>query len=221
MATMLSQLRCNRLVSSGLRCSPVQLTRVFHATPVQSTAEQQTIDVEPLLYATHIPTSCPEKALLATGSAAMALYDPTRDDMVAALGETTGLPALRAMLRRMRCDSVGQEILRIKPVVNTKTVDMDRLRQLPPDTFGYAYAQFMDSHGYSPDERPPVKYVDDAELAYVMQRYREVHDFIHTLTGLPTSVYGEVVAKWFEMLQTGLPMCMLSSFFGPLQLTFR
>ena len=49
------------------------------ATPVQSTAEQQTIDVEPLLYATHIPTSCPEKALLAAGSAAMALYDPTRD----------------------------------------------------------------------------------------------------------------------------------------------
>ena len=29
-----------------------------------------------------------------------------------------------------------------------------------------------------------VKFVDDTELAYVMQRYREVHDFVHTLAGL-------------------------------------
>lgn len=29
-----------------------------------------------------------------------------------------------------------------------------------------------------------MKFVDDTELAYVMQRYREVHDFVHTLAGL-------------------------------------
>lgn len=29
-----------------------------------------------------------------------------------------------------------------------------------------------------------VKFVDDKDLAYVMQRYREVHDFVHTLAGL-------------------------------------
>ena len=29
-----------------------------------------------------------------------------------------------------------------------------------------------------------MKYVDDKDLAYVMQRYREVHDFVHTLAGL-------------------------------------
>ena len=26
-----------------------------------------------------------------------------------------------------------------------------------------------------------VRYVDDPELAYVMQRYREIHDFVHAL----------------------------------------
>jgi hypothetical protein len=28
---------------------------------------------------------------------------------------------------------------------------------------------------YSPDERSPVRFVDDAELAFVIQRYRQVH----------------------------------------------
>ena len=40
--------------------------------------------------------------------------------------------------------------------------------------------------GYSPNERAEVKYVDDSELAYVMQRYRELHDFLHTLLEMPT-----------------------------------
>lgn len=29
-----------------------------------------------------------------------------------------------------------------------------------------------------------VKYVDDTGLAYVMQRYREVHDLIHVVNGM-------------------------------------
>lgn len=44
--------------------------------------------------------------------------------------------------------------------------------------------------------RPEVKFVDDAELAYVMKRYREVHDFWHVLTGVPTTVLGEIALKW-------------------------
>lgn len=29
-----------------------------------------------------------------------------------------------------------------------------------------------------------VKYVDDTGLAYVMQRYREVHDLVHVMNGM-------------------------------------
>ncbi|KAF9967249.1 Ubiquinone biosynthesis protein, partial [Actinomortierella ambigua] len=64
-----------------------------------------------------------------------------------------------------------------------------------------------------------VHFVDSEELAYVMRRYRETHDFYHTLTNLPVTVDGEIALKWFEMVQTGLPMTMLSSFFGPLRLS--
>ena len=49
------------------------------------------------LYPDHVPTSLVQKMLLAGGSAAVALSDPWRADMVAVNGEVTGLPALKYM----------------------------------------------------------------------------------------------------------------------------
>lgn len=48
---------------------------------------------------------------------------------------------------------------------------------------------FVGQH-VTPDSRADVKFVDDEELAYVMQRYREVHDLLHTLLGMPTNMLG-------------------------------
>lgn len=48
---------------------------------------------------------------------------------------------------------------------------------------------FLGQH-VTPDSRADVKFVDDEELAYVMQRYREVHDLLHTLLGMPTNMLG-------------------------------
>jgi ubiquinone biosynthesis protein Coq4 len=47
----------------------------------------------------------------------------------------------------------------------------------------------------TPDSRSPVQFVDDVELAYVMQRYREVHDLIHTILGMPTNMLGNYHVK--------------------------
>lgn len=49
---------------------------------------------------------------------------------------------------------------------------------------------FLLSQRVTPDSRADVKFVDNEELAYVMQRYREVHDFLHTLLGMPTNMLG-------------------------------
>ncbi|XP_054896682.1 ubiquinone biosynthesis protein COQ4 homolog, mitochondrial isoform X3 [Poeciliopsis prolifica] len=70
----------------------------------------------------------------------------------------------------------------------------------------------------TPDSRAEVKFVDNEELAYIMLRYREVHDLLHTLLGMPTNMLGEVAVKWFEAAQTGLPMCALGALLGPLRL---
>ena len=58
----------------------------------------------------------------------------------------------------------------------------------------------------------------DIELAYVLQRYKEVHDTCHVLLNYSTTVEEEIAVKWFEMMQTGLPLTALSAFVGPLNL---
>lgn len=72
-------------------------------------------------------------------------------------------------------------------------------------SFGRAYASFMDVRGFQADERPPVRFVDDHELAYVATRYRELHDLWHVLFGCPTTLSGEIALKAVEYLQVGTP----------------
>lgn len=81
---------------------------------------------------------------------------------------------------------------------------------MPENTLGGAYAKFMGDRNFSPDDRPPVRFLESEELAYVAQRAREVHDFWHVLFNCPTTVVGELALKMVEFQQTLLPMCFLS-----------
>src|ERR1700761_1759144 len=108
--------------------------------------------------------------------------------------------------------STGRRILRDRPRLSSKTLSIEKLQSLPPNTLGYAYYKWLEREGVSPDTRASVRYIDDEECAYVMQRYRESHDFYHALTGLPTMREGEVALKAFEFANTGLPMTGLSVF---------
>jgi len=56
-----------------------------------------------------------------------------------------------------------------------------------------------------------VRYIDDPELAYVMQRYRESHDFYHALFNLPVTVEYELALKFFEFANLGLPVAGFST----------
>jgi ubiquinone biosynthesis protein COQ4 len=112
----------------------------------------------------------------------------------------------------MLLSSTGRRILRDRPRLTSTSLDISRLRNLPPNTLGYAYAAWLDAEGVSPDTRAAVKYIDDEECAYVMQRYRECHDFYHALVGLPVFREGEVALKAFEFANTGLPMTGLAVF---------
>ena len=64
-------------------------------------------------------------------------------------------------------------------------------------------------------------YIDDPELAYVMQRYRECHDFYHCITDMPVSVEYELALKFFEFAHFGLPMAGISAAFGHLRLDWN
>ncbi|KAI1140674.1 Coq4-domain-containing protein [Hypoxylon sp. FL0543] len=162
-------------------------------------------------YPGHVPLTCLERAALAVGSGVVSLLDPYRGDMIAALGEATASPYFIERLRRaMLASPTGRRILRERPRITSTSLNLPHLRTLPPSTVGGTYVAWLDREGVSPDTRDAVRYVDDEECAYVMQRYRESHDFYHALTGLPIVREGEVALKAFEFANTLLPMTGLS-----------
>jgi len=161
-----------------------------------------------LPYPTYVDLSAVGQAAVAAGAALGALRRPGRADLVAALGETTGGPALRCMLARMRDSEEGQRVLAARPRVTAEA--MAHAWELPPHTFGGAYAEFMGRRSFSPDGRPPPRFRACPEEAFVAQRAREVHDFWHVLFGCPTTVLGELSLKALEFVQTGLPVGALS-----------
>jgi ubiquinone biosynthesis protein Coq4 len=112
-------------------------------------------------------------------------------------------------------------------------------------TFGQAYIRFLHRHGFNPDDRDPIHYMknDDfmqkndcpmlsshdenessdsmlleADLSYIMLRYRQCHDYWHTITNLPPTVSGELGLKWLELFQTKLPLAAFAVTVGSLSL---
>ena len=173
------------------------------------------------LYRGHLPTNPLQKLAATAISAAKALRDPRRADMVGVLGEATGRVALEKIRSDLKKTREGRLILSERPVVDSSTINGDHLRQLNENTFGHAYGRFLERYGFDPDDRTPVSLVDDEELACVLLRYRQVHDFWHVFVRLPPTVHGELVLKWFELVHTGLPVAAFSALFGPLRLSVK
>ncbi|KAK0729727.1 coenzyme Q biosynthesis protein Coq4-domain-containing protein [Lasiosphaeris hirsuta] len=164
-------------------------------------------------YPGHVPLNRLEKAALAIGSGLMSLRDPRRGDLIAAFAEATATPYFIYRLQdAMLASPTGRRILRDRPRITSTSLNLPYLRALAPNTVGRTYIDWLDREGVSPDTRAAVRYIDDAECAYVMQRYRECHDFYHALTGLPVVREGEVALKAFEFANTLLPMTGLSVF---------
>ncbi|TBU41926.1 ubiquinone biosynthesis protein COQ4 mitochondrial [Dichomitus squalens] len=170
-------------------------------------------------YEGHIPLNWFEAGFLTLGSAFMSLANPRRGDMVAALGDLTSGPVLPRLRDSMLESAEGRQILKDRPRINSDTVDMNKLALLPEGTFGNAYVTWLERCGVTPDTREPVHYVDDPELAYVMQRYRECHDFYHCILNMPVNVEAELAVKFFEFANLGIPMTGLAAAFGHLRLT--
>lgn len=91
-------------------------------------------------------------------------------------------------------------------------------QRLPEGTFGHAYGHFMARRDFKASDRPPVRFIDDEELAYVAQRAREVHDLWHVLFNCKTTVLGELALKAVEFVQV---RCCKSDKFWALVNTLR
>ncbi|KAK6200243.1 coenzyme Q biosynthesis protein Coq4-domain-containing protein [Scheffersomyces amazonensis] len=170
-------------------------------------------------YPGHIPLYTYEKLLMFVGSSIGSFFHPERNEFIVALGESSAIsPILRALQRKMLADPTGRQILRERPRMTSTSLDLEYLRQLPTNSIGNTYVRWLDREGVSPDTRVPVRYIDDEELAYIYQRYRECHDFYHAVTGLPIIIEGEISVKVFEFMNIGMPMSGLGALFAPLRL---
>ncbi|KAM3145911.1 hypothetical protein pb186bvf_001889 [Paramecium bursaria] len=143
---------------------------------------------------------------------------PTEANHLSHLGELSGYYCIKDIHNKMLNHPTGQRILRDKPRV-PEIIEQTKLLNLNANSFGYHYGQFMASHNLKSSERPIVRYIQDPELAFVYQRYKDIHDFIHVLLMFDISIYDEIVVKWFEMVQLGLPSTTLSAFVGSFKLT--
>ncbi|KAG6061511.1 Ubiquinone biosynthesis protein [Claviceps sp. LM77 group G4] len=193
------------------RCASSTSTSTLTAASTPKDRQFSVLHRPPPNYPGHVPLTTTERLVMAIGSSAMALINPYRADLIATVGESTATPYFIYRLRdAMLADPTGRRILRLRPRITSQTLSLDHLRSLPEYTLGHAYVSWLDREGVSPDTRSPTRYIDDEECAYVMQRYRECHDFYHALTGLPIVREGEVALKAFEWANTGLPMPGLS-----------
>ncbi|POR37578.1 Ubiquinone biosynthesis protein coq-4 [Tolypocladium paradoxum] len=192
-------------------CAACASSRV--ASPASCPRRFSALNRPPPNYPGHVPLTRVERAGLAIGSSVMSLINPYRHDLIAAVGEATATPYFIYRLRdAMLADPTGRRILRLRPRITSQTLSLPALRALPAGSVGRAYVGWLDREGVSPDTRAAVRYIDDEECAYVMQRYRECHDFYHAITGLPIVREGEVALKAFEFANTLIPMTGLSIF---------
>ncbi|CAI5757593.1 unnamed protein product [Candida verbasci] len=170
-------------------------------------------------YPGHVPLYNHEKLLMFLGSSIGSFFHPERNEFIVALGESTAIkPILKNLQSTMLSNAIGRQILREKPRITSTSLNLDYLRSLPDNTIGKSYINWLDREGVSPDTRVAVKYIDNEELAYIFQRYRECHDFYHAITGLPIIIEGEIAVKVFEFMNIGIPMSGLGALFAPLRL---
>ena len=66
-----------------------------------------------------------------------AVNDPTRADLVSAVGDLTSSAALVKLEKRMMADPQGKLILEERPRVTSITWNTEEMIKLPQDTFGY------------------------------------------------------------------------------------
>jgi ubiquinone biosynthesis protein COQ4 len=131
-------------------------------------------------------------------------------------GETSCYYACQRMKARMLETESGRRVLAERPRMRSPFIDKDVIAAYPPNTLGGAYHKFLSTYGYEYDQRPRVRHTQDEEIAYIFQRYKEIHDFYHVCLQLGVTLYDELNVKFFESVQTSLPGAAGSIVFGHL-----
>lgn len=146
------------------------------------------------------------------------LNNPEDTRQVFVLGVVLNARRFPDFMARFVAEPGGLELLRDKPVIDSRAVDFAALAALPADTLGGAFARHLKDNNLDPDlfQAPPGL---PESVAYVAQRVRQTHDLWHVLTGYATDIPGELALQGFYYGLIGLPSSLLISLFGSLRYT--
>ena len=162
------------------------------------------------------------------------LQRQTPDSIVHAVRSTDAFAELlgrgdRPMLAGMQASPLGRRLLEERPDVLALVADRDRLRSMPDGSLGREYCRFAEENGLHPEKlaadvrearAPTGGFVPNAspELAWLHDRYRDLHDLRHVLSGYGTDMAGEWGIIAFETRQVGYRSLALLTF---LHMTWR
>lgn len=133
------------------------------------------------------------------------LRDPTQTDSIYDIEDAllrshpqTMAASLNYMLSRPEIAAFAKE--RYSP----SEPELVKLMTYPPNSLGYAFAQYISSSGFDPGFYRKMDVVDDASC--LLFRLRQTHDIWHVVTGMSVDVAGEIGLKAFELAQTRRPL---------------
>lgn len=149
----------------------------------------------------------PREAWLVLGATARVLRDSNRITDIHLVADITSRERFAALLRKQRAGGKEPEILAARPEIDDTTVDFAALRQLPETTLGGAYVRHLDRNALSIyTGATSRKFVHDADVRYLIHRYRQTHDIWHVLVGVGTKGHEEVLLHAFTLGLMGLPV---------------
>ena len=171
-----------------------------------------------LVVCTYIATMTPKEIYIVARAVVRTMRDSEQTQEIHVTEELTGRGRFREIRERYFTGVEGQDLLRERPELCSAEVDYDALRALPEHTLGNTYARHLVDHGLSADyQAATTTYVDDAEMAYLMRRFRQTHDVWHALTGLGVEGHEEVIIHAFSWGQLRLPVSAMVVVFGTLK----
>lgn len=130
-------------------------------------------------------------------------------------------------MRGIKATQLLVEYLKSKPEVSqmieeryiAPKPDLEALGKYPVGSLGYAFASYIQEHGFDADYYRKVKVQDD--ISYIFLRIRQTHDIWHIVTGISTDEIGELSLKAFELAQTRRPMAAVIVTGGILRTLFK
>ncbi|MBL4684453.1 MAG: hypothetical protein JKY37_07680 [Nannocystaceae bacterium] len=156
----------------------------------------------------------PREFLRVIGATVRVLKDSNRLKDIHVVADITSRERFAAALRTEHARGNG-ELLDRKPEINKSTVDFEALGRLPADTLGGAFVRHLERHRLDIFVDPTSdEFVHDADVRYLIHRYRQTHDIWHVLMGLGVEGHEEVLVHAFTLGLLGLPVSAMIVVFG-------